>query len=124
MRFVHGTSTANLSAIENIGLAPPAITDNVTERRQARLDVVHVLEEKHVRLAGGYALRSVVHFGGEPIIVLGEIPDKDVDVAISGRNAFPDIYSTPSVGPELITGIIAVDQTLEDMSDLFKAHKS
>ena len=124
MRFVHGTSTSNLSAIESIGLAPPLITDNVTEKRQARLDVVHILDAEHTRLAGGYALRSVIHFGGEPILVLGEVPDNKVDLAIPGRNAFPNIYSIPSVSPELITSIIAVDASVEDMSELFKAHKS
>lgn len=123
MKFVHGTSSTHLESIREHGLLPPDDSGNSSEKRAKRLDQVHILEAEHSRLAGAYALRAVHHWGGEPIIVFGELPDAAISVTLNGKGKFPDIHIVPYVPLTHINGIELVDE-VADISEMFKSHKS
>lgn len=123
MKFVHGTSSTHLESINEHGLLPPDGTGNSSEKREERLDQVHILDAKYSKLAGAYALRAVRHWGGEPIIVSGELPEAAVTATLSGKGKFPDIYTVPYIPHIHIESIESVDSTA-DISEMFKSHKS
>ncbi len=123
MQFVHGTSSAHLASIQEHGLLPTTETSNSTEKRIERLDRVHVLDQKYAKYAGAYALRAVQHWGGEPILVIGDLPNTATVLAIPGNGRFPDIYTAPYIPPAHIEAVIPFTEE-SDISDLFKAHKS
>jgi hypothetical protein len=123
MKFVHGTSSMHLESINEHGLLPPDNTGYSSEKRDERLNHVHVLDAQHTKLAGAYALRAVRHWGGKPIIVSGELPEAAVSVTLSGKGKFPDIYTVPYVPLLHIDSIELVDETA-DISEMFKSHKS
>ncbi|HEU5122236.1 MAG TPA: hypothetical protein VFT59_05310 [Candidatus Saccharimonadales bacterium] len=124
MKFVHGTSSSHLDRINEVGLRAPNETGNTTEKRDLRMGEIHVLDDEHIRIAGAYALRATHHFGGEPVVVTGEVPDAAVKLAIKGKKNFPDIYTVPYVPPDNIHDITVVDIDFDEIPELFKGHKT
>ena len=126
MRYIHGTTSTHLPSIYEHGLLPPSATSRSSEKRAHRLDQVHLLKEEYLRMAGAYALRAVEHWGGEPVIISGEIPDSAARLAADGKGRFPDIYTAPYVPLDNIEKIIKAANVLDDgadISELFKQHK-
>lgn len=123
MKFVHGTSSTHLESIREHGLLPPNNSGYSSEKRAERLDQVHILDAEHTKLAGAYALRAVHHWGGEPIIVSGELPEAAILTTLNGKGKFPDIYTVPYV-PHLHIGSIELVDEMADMSEMFKSHKA
>lgn len=128
MHYVHGTSDRLLDVIMSDGLLPPSATTRTTENRAERMDRVHILDEENIRIAGAYAVRACAHWGGEPIILGGDLNDTAVELAIKGKKGFPDIYTIRHIPPAYIEYLGTVRQLLGDehtagLSTLFKSHK-
>lgn len=121
MEFVHGTSSAHLELIREAGLRPPELTRNSSEKRTERLDTIHFFEKSDAEFAGAYALRAVERWGGDPVVIWGEVPDAATTLAISGKGRFPDIFTAPYVPSDCIKNITTV--AITDMGAAFKSHK-